>query len=108
MDVYRATCDRRRARKRRAAQQASNDEQYHATRTFACGVFFEGENHRIGHQGVLVKQDCEVRVASVRNELIGDVRDMIACFLKDNRTKPSASRCDDVGGVSANWACELH
>ena len=55
-------------------------------------------------RSVLVVQDGEVRVASVRNELIGDVRDMIAGFLKDNRVKPSASRCDDIGGVPARWA----
>ena len=55
-------------------------------------------------KGVLVEQDGEVRVASVRNELNSDVRDIIACFLKANRMKPSASRCNDVGGVSARWA----
>ena len=32
------------------------------------------------------------------------MRDMIAGFLKDNRMKPSASRCDDIGGVPARWA----
>ena len=55
----------------------------------ACGVFLEGENHRVGLEGVLVEQDGEVRVASVRNELIGDVRDMITGFSKNNRMEPS-------------------
>ena len=62
------------------AQQSSNDEQYHAPRTFAYGVFFEGENHRTRLKGVLVEQDGEVRVASVSDELIDDVRDMITGF----------------------------
>ena len=61
----------------------------------------EGENHRVRLEGVLVEQDGEVRVASVRNELIGDAKDMIAYFLKNNRMKPPTSRC---GGVSASWA----
>ena len=76
----------------------------HAPCAFARGVFDEGENRRIGLDRVHVDQDGEVRVASVRNELVGDVRDMIAGLLKDNRMKPSASRCDDIGGVSARWA----
>ena len=66
--------------------------------------FIKGEDRTVGLEVVPVEQDGDVRVASVRNELIGDVRDMIACFLKDNRMKPSASRCDDVGGDSARWA----
>ena len=37
----------------------------------------------------------------MRNELVGDVRDVITSFLKYNRMKPSTSRCDDIGGVSA-------
>ena len=74
VDVYRAKCGRRCARKRRAAQQASNDEWDHTPRTYACGASFEGKNQRIGLRGVLVEQDGEVRVASVRNELIGDAR----------------------------------
>ena len=36
-------------------------------------------------KGVLVEQDSEVRVASVRHELIGDVRNMITGFLENNR-----------------------
>ena len=59
---------------------------------------------RVGIESFLVEQDGEDRVASVRSELIGDEREMIACFLQDNRMKPSASRCNDVCGVSARWA----
>ena len=59
---------------------------------------------RVGLEGVLVEQDGEVCVANVRNELIGDVRDMIACFLKDNRMELSTGSRDNVGGVSARWA----
>ena len=73
-------------------------------RTFACGVFPEGGNHRVRLKGVLVEQDGEVRVASMRNELIGDVRNMITGFLKNNRMKPSTSRRDDIGGVLARRA----
>ena len=69
-----------------------------------CGVFVDGENHRVGLKGVLVEQDGEVRVASVRNELIGAVVKVITGVLENNRMKPSASRCDDIGGVPARWA----
>ena len=34
-----------------------------------------------GSKSILVEQDSEVRVASVRHELIGDVRNMITGFL---------------------------
>ena len=53
-----------------------------------------------GSKDVLVEQDSEVRVASVRNELIGDVRNMITGFLKKNRMEPSTGRRNDIGGVS--------
>ena len=82
-------------------RQASNDEQYHAPRTFACGVFFEGENHRLGPKGVLVEQDGEVRVASMRNKLIGDVGNMITGFLKNNLMEPSTGRRNNIGGIPA-------
>ena len=59
---------------------------------------------KAGLEGVLVEQDGDVRVANVRNELIGDVRDVITGLLKNNRMKPSASRCNDIGGVPARWA----
>ena len=65
---------------RRATQKASNDEQYHTPSTFACGVFLEGENHRVGLKGVLVEQDGDVRVACVRNKLVG-VRNVVTGFL---------------------------
>ena len=68
VDVYRAKCDRRCSRKRRAAQQSSNGEWCYAPRTIAC-VFFGGENHEVRLEGVLVEQD-EVRVGNVRNELV--------------------------------------
>ena len=62
----------------------------------------KAKKRRVGLEGVFVEQDGEVRVASVRNELIRDVGDVITGFLKS--MKPSASRCDDVGGVLARWA----
>ena len=37
----------------------------------------------------------------MRNELVGDVRDMITRFLKSNRMEPSTSRRNDIGGVPA-------
>ena len=70
----------------------------HTPRTFACGVFLEGENHRVGLEGVLVEQDGEVRVASVCNELIGDVRDVVNGFFKNNRMEPSTGRPGNIGG----------
>ena len=44
--------------------------------------------NRVGLEGVLVEQDGEVRIASVCNELIRDVRDMITGVLKNNRRQP--------------------
>ena len=84
-----------------AAQQCSNDEENHAPSTFTCGALPEDKHHRVRLKGVLVEQDGEVRVASARNELIGDVGDMTAGFLKNNRMEPSTSRRDDIGGVHA-------
>ena len=60
--------------------------------------------NRVGLEGVLVEQDGEVHVASVRNELIGDVRDMVAGFLKDNCMEPTTNGRDDVGKISAHRA----
>ena len=57
------------------------------------------KHHRVRLKGVLVEQDSEVRVASVRNELIGDVRNVITGFLKNNRMELSTGSRDDVGGV---------
>ena len=39
--------------------------QYHTPRTFASGVNLVCENYRVRLKGVLVEQDCEVRVVSV-------------------------------------------
>ena len=50
---------------------------------------------------VLVEQDGDVRVASVCNELIGDVRNMITGFLKNNRMELSTGRRDNIGGFPA-------
>ena len=52
-------------------------------------------------KGILVEQDSEVRVAGVRHELIGDVRNMITGFLKNNRMKLSTGSGDNVGRISA-------
>ena len=54
-----------------------------------------------GSKVSFVGQDSEVRVASVRNELIGDVRNMITGFLKNNRMEPSTGSRNDIGGVPA-------
>ena len=45
-----------------------------------------------------------VRVASMRNELIGDVSNMITGFLKNNRMEPSTNHRNDIGGVPARRA----
>ena len=70
----------------------------------ACGVFPEGNNRRVGLEGVLVEQDGEVCVASVRNELIGEVGDVITRFLKDNSLEPSTGRRNCIGVVCARRA----
>ena len=82
-------------------RRASNNEQDHTPSTFACVVGLECENCRVRLKGVLVDQDSKVRVTSMRNELIGDVRDMITGFLKNNRMEPSTGSRDNVGGVPA-------
>ena len=64
----------------------------------------KGKYHRVRLKGVLVGQDSKVRAASMRNELIGDVRNMITGFLKKNRMKLSTDRRNDIGGVPARWA----
>ena len=85
-------------------QQASDDEWHHAPSTFACGVFVEGENRRVRLKGIFVEQDSKVRVASVRCELIGDLRNMITGFLKNDRMKPSTGSCNNIGGILARRA----
>ena len=53
----------------------------HTPGTFAGRVNLECENCRVRLKGILVEQDSEVRVASERHKLIGDVRNMITGFL---------------------------
>ena len=86
------------------SQEASNNEQDHTPSTFARRVGLECENYRVRLKGVLVEQDSEVRVASVRHELIRDVRNMIAGFLKNNRMKLTTGSGDNVGRISARRA----
>ena len=83
------------------SQETSNDEPNHTPSTFACGVDLECENYRVRLKGVLVEQDSEVRVASVRNELIGDVWNMITGFLKNNRMELSTGSENNVSRISA-------
>ena len=66
---------------RTSAQEPSNDEYHHAPRFLAGRRLIKGEARRVGLEGVLVEQDGEVRVASVRNELVGDVRYVVTGFL---------------------------
>ena len=63
------------------SQEASNNEQNHTPSTFARRVDLECEYYKVRLKGILVEQDSEVRVASERHKLIGDVRDMITGFL---------------------------
>ena len=48
---------------------------------FARRVGLECVNYRVRLKSILVEQDSEVRVASERHKLIGDVRKMITGFL---------------------------
>ena len=57
----------------------------------------KAKHHGVRLKGVLVEQDGEVRVASVRHELIGDV---ITGFLKNNRMEPSTGHRTENGGGS--------
>ena len=91
-------------RERGTSQEASNNEQDHTPSTFARGVGLECENYRVRLKGVLVEQDSEVHVVGVRHELIGDVRNMITGFLKNDRMKLSTGRRDNVGRISARRA----
>ena len=67
-------------RKRWTSQEASDNEQDRTPSTSARRIGLECENYRFRLKSVLVEQDSEVRVASVRLELIGDVRNMITGF----------------------------
>ena len=61
-------------------------------------------NNRVRLKGVLVEQDGKVHVVSVCSEVIRDVRDMVAGFLKNNRMKlPTGSR-DNIGRISTRRA----
>ena len=51
-----------------------------------------------------VEQDSKVHVVGVRSEVIRDVRDMVAGFLKDNCMKSTTGGRDDVGRISARRA----
>ena len=53
---------------------------------------------------MLVGQDGEVRVASVRNELVRDVRYVVTGFLQDDCVESSASGGNDLCGIPARWA----
>ena len=57
-----------------------------------------------GSKVSLFEQDSKVHVVGVRSEVIRDVRDMIAGFLKDNRMEPTTGGRDDVGRISARRA----
>ena len=58
-----------------------HDEYHHVPRFLAGRRFIEGEDRRVGLEGVLLEQDGKVRVASVRNELVGDVRYVVTGVL---------------------------
>ena len=61
-----------------------------------------GDDRRVRLDGVLVEQDGgEVRVASVRNELVGDVRQVVTGFLQDDCVESSASGGNDLCGIPA-------
>ena len=62
------------------------------------------ENYRVKLKGILVEQESEVHVVSVRPELIGDVRNMITGFLENNRMKLTTGSGDNVGRISARRA----
>ena len=91
-------------RERGTSQEAANNDQDHTPSTFARRVGLECENYRVRLKGVLVEQDGEVRVASERHELIGDVRNMITGFLKNNRMELSTGTGDNVGRISSRRA----
>ena len=69
--------------------------------TFASEIFPEGKHRRVRLKSVLVEQESKVRVTSMRNELIGAVRNVIAGFLKNNRMEPSTGCRNNIGGVPA-------
>ena len=57
-----------------------------------------------GSKVSLLSRIARVRVVGVRPELIGDVRNMITGFLKNNRMKLTTGSGDNVGRISARRA----
>ena len=51
-----------------------------------------------------VEENGKVRVVSVRKEIIGDVRDMVAGFLEDNCMKFTTGSGHNIGRISARRA----
>ena len=80
---------------RGTSQQASNNEQDHTQVPLLVELALNVRT---------IGSDSEVRVASVRHELIGDVRNMINGFLKNNRMELSTGSGDNVGRISARQA----
>ena len=64
----------------------------------------KSEDRKVGLEGVLVEQDGEVRVASVRNELVSGVRNVVTGFLQDDCMKSSESGGCDLCGIPARWS----
>ena len=69
VDVRRAKCDCRCARKGRTTQQGANNEQHHDPSILARRVDLKRGNKRVWLKGVLVEQNCKVRVVSVRKKI---------------------------------------
>ena len=81
VDVYRAKRDCGSAWERRSVMETSDDEHHHAPRFLAGRGLMKSEDRRVRLEGVFGEQDGEVRVASIPNELVGDVRNVIIGFL---------------------------
>ena len=71
---------------------------------FARRVGLERKDCGVRLKGVLVEQDSKVHVVGVSSEVIRDVRDMVAGFLKDNNMESTTGGRDDVGRISASRA----
>ena len=52
----------------------------------------------LGSKVSLFAQDGDVRAATVRNELIGDVRNVLTGFLKNNRMELPTGRRNNISG----------
>ena len=68
---------------------------------FARRFNLKRDNKRVWFKGVLVEQNGEIRVVSVRKEIIRDVRDMVAGLLEDNCMEFTTGRRDNIGRISA-------